>query len=89
MKKEDELVELRMSIMRGQHLERAKLEVALQEVMLAIKQIIEASKLAQAEKLEILQNLSQIPVVIEETKRDQAKTVEAHESAKGNGIGPN
>jgi hypothetical protein len=70
--------------MRGEYLHRGKLELAWRDVMLAIKQIIEGSKLAQAEKLEILQNLSQIAIATEQIKRDQARAVEVAETAEGN-----
>jgi hypothetical protein len=80
-------VALKTSILRGDHLNREKLELALREVMLAIKQIIEGSKLAQAEKLEIFQNLSQIPIIIAETKRDQTKALSRQQAAAGNGNG--
>jgi hypothetical protein len=84
-KNEADFVALKASVLRAEHVNRKALEVALREIMLAIKQIIEASMLTDGEKREILQNLSQIPVTVDQVRKDQTKAVLAVEAAEGNG----
>ena len=80
LKNEAEFVALKSSILRGDHLQRQKLSAALLDLMLAVRQIIEGSKLTAQEKDEIFQNLSQIPITVEQARRDQRRAL-----AKGEG----
>jgi hypothetical protein len=82
---EAEYVALKNRILRGDHLHREKLETALMEVTLAIRQIIESSKLTAEEKNEIYQNLAQIPVTIEYVRKDQTRALAKGEIKPGNG----
>lgn len=85
LRNESEHVALRTSVLRGDHINRKALELGLMEIMLAIKQIIETSKLSDGEKREILQNLAQIPVTVDQVRKDQTKAVLAIEAAESNG----
>jgi hypothetical protein len=61
-----ELVELRTSIIHGQHIHRQRLGAALTDVFLAIKQIIQAShNLSEGEKADLFRSLSAIPVTVD------------------------
>jgi hypothetical protein len=85
IKDESEFVRLKSSVMRGDHLHRERLEKAMGEVLLAVKQIVEASRLTNAEKSEIYQNLQSIPSIISEAKRDRTKVFHEAEATNGNG----
>jgi hypothetical protein len=80
---ETEFIRLKSSILRGEHLHREKLETMLSDTMLAIKQIVQGSNLSVAEKDEVLQNLSQIPVTIAQARQAQRRAL-----AKGEGEPP-
>jgi hypothetical protein len=84
-KNEAEFVKLKTSILRAEHINRKALELGLREIVLAVRQIIEASKLSDEEKREIFQNLSQIPVTVDQLRKDQTKLVEEVEATTGNG----
>jgi hypothetical protein len=67
--RESENIALRTSILRGDHINREALTLALRDVMLAVKQIIESSKnLNQAEKIQLLTELTQIPAKLKAEK---------------------
>jgi hypothetical protein len=60
---EAEYIELKTPILAGNHLDRQKLELAMREICLAIKEIVMGSRqLSREEKLELLQKLAAIPV---------------------------
>jgi hypothetical protein len=83
-KHEAEYIKLRTAILRGEHVHHKALERGLQQICPEVERIILASKLTAAEKNEILQNIRQIPITIDQIRRDQSKAVLAVE-ATGNG----
>jgi hypothetical protein len=69
------LISIRSGILRGDYLDRKKLELPLREIMLAIKQIIESSReLTRDEKLELLTKHATIPMPVAEPSR-RPKTI--------------
>jgi hypothetical protein len=84
-KSEVEFIQLKSSILRGDHLHRQKLESVLTDIVLGIRQVIEGSKLTQDEKEEIFQNLSQLPIAIAQTRQAQRRALAKAEGEQPNG----
>ena len=76
---------LENQITRSQYLDRADLEKGLYAIAAAIKDRIMSSKLEHQIKVDILKELSSIPLAIEDVARGQTRLKEAKAGKNGKG----
>jgi len=77
--------ELRTAQLRGELIERSDLEQALQQVFVAINQIIIGSNLTEREKMDMQRNISTVPMRIREIVHKQRKKAGSSEEKGTNG----
>jgi hypothetical protein len=68
---------LKNAFLEGNQLDRSELTSALEQIFVAITQIVMSSDLSPKEKKDILDNISSYPVIVENTAQKQIK-VKAH-----------
>jgi hypothetical protein len=64
---------LKNAFLEGNQLDRSELTSALEQIFVAITQIVMSSDLSPKEKMDILDNISSYPVVVENTAQKQIK----------------